>query len=241
MKRTPILILCLGGQGASVLARTFKKCGMFIGNENTYWKEEFEVPHAEQGTVTELMAAFNSPNLTEVVRLNTLFKLRIIIRSYKEEAERLNLKFYGFKTTSGICSNKWGKGVGQVYEEEWPDALYFGVIREPDINAHADKGWNSVWTGRKGMVERGGIFVPFPDAWNDNSIKDIVEAIGLTWDDGVGEIFLEPAEEKSWICTEEDKERYFKKFPDEKEQREYLMKRSLENLERLKQSVKERI
>jgi len=44
LKRIPILILCLGGQGASVLSRTFNVCGMSFGNEKTYWQPEFLFP-----------------------------------------------------------------------------------------------------------------------------------------------------------------------------------------------------
>ena len=232
MKRTPILIMCIGGQGASVLSRSFHACGMSIGNENTFWQPNFLFPHGEHSYVTSIMAQiYTQPKEIWQPRL------REVLRSYKTEAEKEDWRFYGIKTSSGICNPKWDAGeVGTLLKEEWPDAQYFGVIRKVNLgNPNAHDAWNSVWAGRKGMVERGGIFVPFPEAWQDGSIKELIETLGLTWTDEVYSIFEEPAEEgKAPLFSPEEFDNYFNQHPSEKEQREYLISQSKKNFERLK-------
>jgi len=230
LKRIPILILCLGGQGASVLSRTFNVCGMSFGNEKTYWQPEFLFPHGEHSYVTMIMAWIYQRPKEEWQPM-----LRDVLRSYRREAEVNDWKCYGIKTSSGICNPKWEMGVGKILQEEWPDSLYFGVIRKPYTeNPTAYEGWKGVWAGRKGMVDRGGIFIPFPDAWLDGSIKRIVELIGLDWNDKANEIFNEPFEEKKYSVSLQQEDVYYKKYPEEKEQRYYLMSKSLENINRMR-------
>ena len=237
MKRTQILILCIGGQGASVLSRTFHACGMSYGNENTYWEPHFEIPHGEHSLITAAMAGFNVVAPTREQCSAVIEKVKDILFSYKLEAEKQDWKCYGIKTTSGICANKWSLGVSRMFREEWPDALYYGVIRQPDFGYYNkegfDKGWSNVWAARKEIVDRGGVFVPFPEAWLDKSIQKVVESAGLVWDEEALSIFQESAEEKVWSCSEEEKEEYFSINPLEKEQREYLMNKSNENLNNL--------
>jgi len=216
--------MCLGGQGASVLARTFNLCGMSLGNESTYWLPEFNTDNAEHSYVTAIMAWIYTHEKEEWQSA-----LREVLRSYKKEAEVQDWKYYGIKTTSGICNNKWTAGVSDILIEEWSDALYFGVIRPPNVrDSLANTNWNNIWTGRKGMADRGGIFVPFPDAWLNGSIQSLVKTIGLTWNGEVNSMFKHIPNDTT-PYTEEELYNYFRKYPEELEQRIYLYNKSKEN------------
>jgi hypothetical protein len=208
---------------------------MSFGNEKTYWDPSYEIPHGEHGLVTSMMAELNSDPLPPKEQWLGATKIRDVLRSYKSEAEVQNWSCYGIKTTSGICNPKWAGGVSQLFHEEWPEALYFGVIRKPVVTrGQANDNWNAVWVGRKGVVDRGGVFVPFPEAWIDDSVREVVAAIGLTWNDEAYSIFREPAEEKLYIPSNTEEAVYYEKYPLEKSQRDYLMTKSAENLQRLK-------
>jgi hypothetical protein len=219
--------MCIGGQGASVLSKTFNVCGMSFGNTNTHWLPEFNTEDAEHSFITSIMAwVWQRP------RNEWENALRGVLQSYKIEAEIENWKVYGIKTTSGICKGKWDCGVGDILKEEWPTSLYFGVYREPNTrNPNSNLNWNSVWVGRKGMVDRGGIFVRFPDCWRNGLIKEIVKAVGLSWKEEANFIYKDYGD---FIPSVEELEIYYNKFPEEKEQRFYLLKKSEENLQFLK-------
>jgi len=230
MKRIPILILCIGEQGASVLSKTFNLCGMSLGNEKTYWHPEYNTPNWEHSYVTAIMAWVHQRPKEE-----WQLALRKVLQSYKAEAENENWKCYGIKTSSGICNSKWGMGVSDILKEEWPDALYFSVLRRPNVNhPDANDHWNSVWVGRKGIVDRGGVFVLFPDAWLDGTIQKVIEASGLVWKEEAISAF-EKREAETPLPTIEEEKVYYDIYPIEKEQRDYLWNKNKENFQRMKE------
>lgn len=182
---TPILMLCLGGQKTSLLAKTLYLGGMSLGNDATWWNHKKDyASHTEYAEITRMMAVYNRipPDLKEVGEMIT--RLREILRSYKTQAEEKNWKYYGIKTTAGICSNKWDV-TKQTYFEEWPDALYFSLIRKPMLKGEGvNEGWGNVHRARKELAEtRNAVFLPYPEVYITREIQKFVQALGLTWNE----------------------------------------------------------
>ena len=188
-ERRPILMLCIGGQQTSLLAKSLYLCGMSLGNDITGWKQSDYGSHTEHAEITNMMAVYNTlvPNLEEQKKV--VDRLIEILTAYRTQAEIHNWKYYGIKTTSGICTNKWDV-IKSTYYEQWPDALYFSLLRRPVLcDGGVNEGWGNVYRARRELAEtRNGVFLPYPEVYMTGEIRKFIAAIGLSWNDEVMEL-----------------------------------------------------
>jgi hypothetical protein len=137
-----------------------------------------------------MMAVYNSiiPDLK--AQQEVVARLIEILTAYRTQAEIKNWKYYGIKTTSGICHNKWDV-VKSTYFEHWPDALYFSLIRKPMLKGEGvNEGWGNVHHARLELAEtRNAVFLPYPEVFITGEIRKFITILGLKWDEKVMELF----------------------------------------------------
>jgi len=181
---TPILMFCLGGQKTSLLAKTLHNGGMSLGNEVTGWKQAWFDPHCEFSEITTMMNVYNEIPVDPQKSKGVVRRIEEILRSYKSEADKHNWKYYGIKTSAGICANKWNT-VKEVYYREWPDALFFSLIRKPVFSSDGNmEGWYNVLPARMEVLNTGrGVILPYPEIYMSGEIEKFIRAIGLSWTD----------------------------------------------------------
>ena len=191
MNETPILMLCLGGQKTSLLAKSLHECGMSLGNGHTWWKQSDYAGHCEYSEITKMLGAYNDIPLDPEKVDEVVTRLRQILRAYREQAAEKHWKYYGIKTTSGICHNKWDR-VKQTFFEEWPDALYFGLLRRPIFKGdqNQNEGWGNVYRARLELAEtKQAVYLPYPEVFLTQEIQRFILGIGLPWKHEVMNIF----------------------------------------------------
>ena len=123
-------------------------------------------------------------------------KLRFVLERYKTEAERNNWSSFGLKVTRAtdyfdkwiwirdIVLHIWGDKTQFVSTLRDPITYIYRLRKDPRFLPH----WGDhlieylkatkVWTS---MEIQGSMFIPYPQAFEDGSIKDYVEKLGLEW------------------------------------------------------------
>lgn len=115
----PIVILSHWHTASSIISKTLKECGMFVGNKNTFWDETCEV-NCEHSLMNNTMADIFYHGVTKE-RLDIIEKILI---SYNQEKH----PFYGIKVTHGL--QVWDK-VRNIFKNQWPTAKYIVGIQHP--------------------------------------------------------------------------------------------------------------
>lgn len=202
MKSTPIIILCHWHTASSLISKTLKECGMFVGNKNTLWDETCEV-NCEHSLLNNTMADILYSGVSKD-RLDIIEKILI---SYKEEKR----SFYGVRVTHGL--QVWDEVEG-LFKKHWPDAKYIIGIQhplqiikilrtKPHSNEWPDekilKSWMSISTAAKELISDGAYVIAFPTSWN-KGVKKIVGKLGMKWSEN--EIFNP---KKNYYISEKEK------------------------------------
>lgn len=205
----PIAIICKNGTGSSLLANTFRACGMEIGNDNTYWHQAFD-HHCEHSVLTHCWnrLLYGKPKyrqydndllwrkwFNEIDSMNDLqviAKIHEILHTYMVEAKKYNWSHFGVKITFNALEsevyNLWSI-FRDIFVKEWPGCQFVTILRNPldRIEYHnldeqeTINNWLKTVPMLKEIYEKGFV-VSFSDSWNDQ-VKQIIEKIGLKWNE----------------------------------------------------------
>jgi len=232
---TYVFIICLPRTGSTVLAKTFRDDGMWVGNEKTAWNDNFD-RHCEHSILTACGSRLlNGPSKWEGETdldwrrwLQTIKEhpsdayviahIRNILRGYKKEAKG---DFVGVKVT--ITHPKLIDVFCDIVSEEWPDVIYYSTVRHPmsyakeDIDSPLVQDWQRACAGYKGLLDRKGVLVSFPSFWSS-----VFECDWSDWDDP--DIF-DP--EKVHEASDESKLRFANRYPEIEKEYQYLISRGV--------------
>jgi len=179
-----ILIYNASGHGTSLLAHTFRMCGMDYGEDTFGWTDAF-YHHLERSDVE---AALQDKNKGYI---------RKVLVSYNKG----NRPFCGMKLTHFKEVN-W-KYLKPIFDDFWPNCIKFLTIRHPCELELRDKlrgvpthSYNEtdilkvLTLQLKLMKEDGFKCVRYPLDWDTGFIKKTIEKIGLTWNDDIFDLNL---------------------------------------------------
>jgi hypothetical protein len=156
---TPIFITCLAGSGSSLVSRTFNACGMWDGNDETYYTEKYRGDNAQHDLLTGLMHVFGQEDRFDMKwRFRAMLpeynqidaeapksiesKIRLILNRYVWEAVRLEHESFGVKVDT-VRKTTGGHGTGDknvvlwhelnwLIKEIWGDRTVFvSTLRTP--------------------------------------------------------------------------------------------------------------
>lgn len=144
----PIFITCLSGTGSSLVSRIFDACGMWDGNDATYYTEKYRGDNAQHDLLTGLMHVFGQEDRFDIKwRFRGMLpeynqidaespdsigsKIRLILLRYVIEAGRLGRESFGVKvntvrkTTGGHSTED--ENVILWHELNWLIKEYWGA------------------------------------------------------------------------------------------------------------------
>lgn len=221
MVKRKIIIVASGGTGSSLLSRTLNFCGMELGNGNTYWHERFDflaqnavIQALYRGFITD-SKDFSHPDSFIEEKINGVpgnsyeEKLRTVLKSYLEEAEKKDWECFGFKLTTFYRPFLLVDRFLDLVESIWgEDILYFTTARHPVERIYRIKtknpamweevgGFEGVLDGVKESVDywykyvtlKNPVIVSYPADWTTGKIKTLVQLIYLNWGEKASQLF----------------------------------------------------
>jgi hypothetical protein len=142
-------------------------------------------------------------------------KIRHILRRYVSEAKKEGQPFFGFKIVNFVSEAPFDfddnndplytNTFFEMVDEIWGDGTVFvSTIRDPvsyidrltkDPRFLPTKGvhvvrYHDSLLGWHDILDRGGIIIPYPQAFDDDSIKKHIDRLGLQWTPRARDIYI---------------------------------------------------
>lgn len=186
----PIAILSHWHTASTLLAHTFRLCGMEVGNHKTFWQKKTCFEQCEHSKLNELGDQYL---LGKISRENLIVQISHILIRYKEEAKRNGWNYFGVKITHAVQSKTW-PFFHAIFDQLWPNVIYVTSIRDPEGIVHStrnDPKWDtnrildSILDSEEAVkwIEDNGIPFYFPKDWRTMDVRRKIETIGLQWND----------------------------------------------------------
>jgi len=168
MKETQIVILSHWHAASSLVSKTLKEGGMFVGNKNTFWDDSCNA-NCEHGLLNNTMADI----LYNGVKQESLNTIEKVLISYKKEPK----SFYGVKVTHGLQT--WDI-IKDIFKKQWPNAKYIvgiqhplGIIKTLRTRSHSKewpderilKSWLSIESAADELINDGAYVVDCHSSW----------------------------------------------------------------------------
>ena len=201
-------ILCHWHTGSSLLAKTFRACGMEVGNKKTFWDPHLCDPQCEHSYLNGLGNDFLMGNIG---KSSFEFGVRKIVESYVSQAKAHKWEHYGVKVTHAVQSQTWPV-FRKAFLDIWGEDTIFvttkrnsGAIIEStkDPLWPADKVMKSWMSSIPAIVEivsmKNGVGFTYPTDWYNGNLCKIVQDLGLPWTPEAENLFdpLRPREADS--------------------------------------------
>lgn len=187
---TPIAILSHWHTASTLLAHTFRLCGMEVGNHRTLWHKKTCFQQCEHSKLNELGDQYL---LGHISREYMIVEISRILIRYREESERLGWKYFGVKITHGVQSKTWPI-YRALFDQLWHNVIYVTSIRDPEgivYSTRNDAKWNqnrildSILDSEEAVswIEENGHPFYFPKDWRTMKVREKIQDIGLDWND----------------------------------------------------------
>lgn len=188
--RTQIAIVGHWHYGTSIIADTFRRAGMAVGNAHTGWTKDCEAQckHSELN--------WYGDSLWRNGDVSLLPRVSNILKNYIKEAEKNDWQHYGVKFTHFLqvpCLIK----LYFIFNQIWTDCIYIVPWRHPYevyLSTVMDLKWNlnsvmksykSVLIGYKILkaehTKDHVIALQFPECFRNGSIERLINWLGMDW------------------------------------------------------------
>jgi len=183
-----IAILSHWHTASTLLAKTFQKCGMEVGNSKTFWDPstcEAQCEHSKLNMIGDQLS------LGQISQQDAIVQISRILLAYREESKHNRWKFFGVKITHGVQSKTWPV-FRSLFDQLWNNPIYVTSIRDPEGVVHStrnDRKWDqnrildSIMDSEPAVqwIEKYGVPFYFPKDWRNGMTEVKVRDIGLEW------------------------------------------------------------
>lgn len=188
--------------GTTLVAKTFRACGMKVGNANTFWTTDSEA-QCEHGAFNGIGDALVRGDMDSNTAISMITE---ILKSYVAEGEANAWECFGIKTTHALQSQSWST-FKFCFDHIWKDIVYILCLRHPFgivASTHDPKwsdgkimqSWESIGPAVVELCDRKNVIpLRYPHSWYNGNIKRTVEMCGLEWSPEAESLF-NPEREK---------------------------------------------